>query len=353
MKKSKVVIGLSGGVDSSVSAALLKRAGFDLVGVFMKFQNTKSAYNRCCSIEASQRARKVANQLGIPFYVLNCTGEFKKQVIDYFLKEYKQGRTPNPCVVCNKQIKTKLLFKKMQQLGAGFIATGHYAVVKNGGLFTAKDKQKDQSYFLWQIKQKELQKTLFPLGNYTKPQVRAMAKRFGLVTYKTPESQEVCFVQTKTANFLKKHLKQNQGNIVENETGKVLGKHQGLWFYTIGQRKAIGLSGGPWFVVKKDIKNNVLIVSKKQKDLLQKEVLFTKAYWLSKQTFPFKAKAKIRYNTKPANCVVSKMPEVAPRAFKAVFTKPQKAVTPGQSIVFYQNQRGDTSRVLGGGVIRG
>ncbi|NQU82820.1 MAG: tRNA 2-thiouridine(34) synthase MnmA [Parcubacteria group bacterium] len=355
MKKKenlKVVVAMSGGVDSSVTAALLQRAGFDVTGVFMKFwtapSSGKGGWNRCCSIEATERARKTAQQLGIPFYVLNFADEFKKRIVDYFLEEYKQGRTPNPCVVCNKEIKFGLLLEKALGLEADFIATGHYGKIQCATqckLTKAKDKTKDQSYFLWQLNQKQLKKVLLPVGGYTKKEVRALASEFNLPAAETKESQEVCFIETTTADFLKKYLKQKSGDIVTPD-GKVVGKHQGLWFYTIGQRKGIGLSSGPFYVISKDMKKNVLTVSKDKKDLEKKELVAKNINWISgkEPKMPYKVMAKIRYNSPLASAVIKE--KLSNGRLRIVFTKPQKAVTPGQSVVFYKGQE-----LLGGGII--
>jgi len=385
--KTKIVVAMSGGVDSSVSAALLKQAGFDVVGVMMKFWSDKNAShnltdkkadNRCCSIESEKLARLVAKQIGIPFYVVNVEKEFKKKVVDYFLKEYKSGRTPNPCVVCNKEIKFGLLMQKALKMGADYVATGHYvrttpchsgldpesrvrAQTLDSGfrqndsgfsLLKGKDKNKDQSYFLWQLNQKQLSRVLFPVGNYTKPEVRKLAKKFDLPTAETPESQEVCFINNSTNDFLKKYLKIKPGKIVEKtlrhgsgQAGKVLGQHQGLWFYTIGQRKGIEVQQGPWYVVEKDYKKNNLIISKNQKDLLKKELILKDVNWLSGKDpkLPTKIKVKIRYKSKEAEAVIYKLKN---KSYKLIFTKPQRAITPGQSAVFYRGKE-----LLGGGVI--
>lgn len=342
-KNRKVIVAMSGGIDSSVSAALLKRAGFDVVGVFMKFwaDGPKSVVNRCCTLESEKRARLVAEKLDIPFYVFNFEKEFKKKVVDYFLAEYKAGRTPNPCVVCNKEIKFGLLFKKILSLNADYIATGHYARLRQEKLYKGKDKNKDQSYFLWKLNQKILKHTLFPVGDYAKTEVRKLAKKFNLPVLNIPESQEVCFIQTTTADFLKKYLKSKPGPIVEQVhygASKIIGEHQGLWFYTIGQRKGIGFSKGPFYVLDKDIKKNTLIVTKNEKDLYKKELIVKNVNWASEIKFPLKVMAKIRYRHKLASAIVDKN--------KVIFTKPQRAITPGQSVVFYRGQE-----LLGGGVI--
>jgi len=374
-RSRRVVVAMSGGVDSSVAAALLKQAGFDVIGIMMKFWKDPSASsgqagdNRCCSVESEKLARSVAKKIGILFYVLNVEKEFKEEVVDYFLKEYKKGRTPNPCIVCNKEIKFGFLIKKALSLGADFVATGHYARIQNGKLLKGADKEKDQSYFLWQLDQKQLNHVLFPVGGYTKPEVRKLAKKFKLPTAETPESQEVCFihphtkqehqrnlqangscacygvgVKNTTNDFLRKYLKTEPGKIID-KMGKTLGEHQGLWFYTIGQRRGLEIPQGPYYVVGKDFKKNILIVSKNQKDLNKKELIAKNVNWISgkEPKLPLKAKVKIRYRTKAADAVICKLPTTN---YKLIFTKPQKAITPGQSVVFYKGRE-----LLGGGVI--
>ena len=353
--KIKVVVAMSGGVDSSVSAALLKQAGFDVIGIMMKFwKDGVSSDNRCCSVESEKLARLVAKKIGIPFYVLNVEKEFKEKVVDYFLKDYKKGNTPNPCVVCNKEIKFGFLINKALSLGADFIATGHYARIKNGKLMKGADKEKDQSYFLWQLNQKQLSHVLFPVGGYTKPEVRKMAKKFNLPSAETPESQEVCFIQDTTNNFLKKYLKTKPGNVID-VAGNILGKHNGLWFYTIGQRRGLEIQQGPWFVVGKDFKRNVLIVSKNKKDLNKKELEAFEINWIAPQKLPINAEVKIRYKSNLAKAkimslaggrIFSDRKKTGQARVKIVFQKSQKAITPGQSAVFYKGEN-----LLGGGVI--
>jgi tRNA-specific 2-thiouridylase len=371
-RNRKVIVAMSGGVDSSVAAALLKKRGFNVVGVFMKFWSEPEknglvgTWNRCCSPEAEGRARKVAKILKIPFYVFNFKKEFKKKIVDYFLKEYKDGKTPNPCVVCNKEIKFGLLLEKALALDVDFVATGHYARTNFGKnltivrflpkikLLRAKDKNKDQSYFLWMLNQKQLRKILFPVGNYTKTQVRKLAKKFGLPVFKIPESQEICFIQTTINEFLRKYLREKRGNIV-NKEGKVLGQHQGLWFYTIGQRKGIGFSGGPtfakatvgkpYYVLDKDLKKNLLIVTNNEKDLYKKELIAKNVNWILDKTprLPLKVMAKIRYRHKPALATIGRLKS---KVYSLKFKAAQRAITPGQSVVFYQGQE-----LLGGGII--
>ncbi len=344
------MVAMSGGVDSSVAVALLKKKGFDVVGVFMRFWSEPAsgagcAMNKCCSFEAYNDARRVAQKLEIPIYTLNMKVPFKKLVVDYFLKEYQAGRTPNPCVECNRFIKFGELLRKAKAMGAEYVATGHYARVNGGKLLKGKDPEKDQSYFLYTLTQDKLKQVLFPVGDYNKPWVRAMAKKFGLLVHAKKDSQEVCFVGASLKNFLKKYLKVKSGKILELESGKNLGEHDGLPFYTIGQRRGLALSGGPWYVVKMDAKKNILYISRNEKKLLSKEFTAEKVNWVSGSApkLPLRVKAKIRYKHKEAPCVIKKIKN----NFKIIFDKPQRAVTAGQSAVFY---RGD--EVLGGGVIK-
>lgn len=322
---------MSGGVDSSVAAALLKKEGFDVVGVFMKFWGS----GKCCTPESEKRAHLVSEKLGIPFYVFNFQEEFKKKVVDCFSKQERAGLTPNPCVICNKEIKFGLFFKKALSLGANYIATGHHARLKGEKLLKGKDKNKDQSYFLWKLNPKVLKHVLFPVGDYTKPEIVKLAKKFKLPVLGIKESQDICF----KVKFNKK-----PGPIVlysgtNYGVKKIIGEHQGLWFYTIGQRKGIGLAGGPYYVLGKDMKRNVLIVTKKEKDLYGKELSIKNVNLINKKIlFPEKLSVKIRYRHKSATAIVKKN--------KVIFDKPQRAITSGQSAVFYKGQE-----LIGGGII--
>ena len=346
---------MSGGVDSSVAAAILKKDGLNVIGVFMKFwaepekNSLIGAWNRCCSPEAENRARKVASILDIPFYVFNFEKEFKKKIVDYFLIEYEKGRTPNPCVVCNKEIKFGLLLEKTLSLGRDYIATGHYARIQRKKericLLKVKDKEKDQSYFLWQLNQEQLKRILFPIGNFTKNQVRNLAKKFKLPVLNIPESQEICFIQTTINDFLERHLKTKTGKIVDIE-GKTIGQHQGLYFYTIGQRKGIKLAGGPFYVLDKNFEKNFLIVTKNEKDLYKKELIAENVNWISGKIpkLPLKVKTKIRYRHVASAATI--YPPIPNTKYKILFKRPQRAITPGQSVVFFKGQE-----VLGGGII--
>ncbi|HRY52590.1 MAG TPA: tRNA 2-thiouridine(34) synthase MnmA [Candidatus Portnoybacteria bacterium] len=348
-KNKKVFVGLSGGVDSSVAAALLKKQGYDVVGVFMRFwKDGRGAQNACCSVESEAKALAVAKKLGIPFYIFNFEAEFKKAVVDYFLRELGAGRTPNPCVVCNPQIKFGLFLERAIKMGADYVAMGHYASVKNAQekakLFAGKDKMKDQSYFLCGLSQKQLNRVIFPLGGYVKERVYELAKKMRL-PHQSHQSFDICFAGDYQA-FLKKHLKLKPGKIVDL-AGQEAGEHLGLPFYTIGQRASIG-GPGPFWVVKKDLKKNILFVSNNEKDLYQKEMLLEKINWLRGQApkLPLRCKIKIRYSVKSeagtirANGSIKKM--------VVLFDKPQRAITHGQSAVFY----GKNGEVLGGGIIK-
>jgi tRNA-specific 2-thiouridylase len=343
--KKKICIAMSGGIDSSVTAALLKKQGYDCIGVFMKFWIEKEIKieNKCCSVEAYNDARKVANKLGFRLYTLNFKQPFKKAVVDKWLRQHQLGNTPNPCIHCNQLIKFDLLLKKAKMLGCDYLATGHYVRLAKGKLLIGKDKNKDQSYFLYTLTQKQLKHLIFPLGNYTKAQVRAMAKKMKLPVYQKSESQEICFVPEKTHYpFLKRHLKLKSGPI-KTLDGKTLGQHDGLPLYTLGQRQGIKIGGiGPFYVVKLDYKTNTLFVSKNRDDkLLQtKKFKIKNINWISGQPPKRSEKfgVKIRYQAKTTPCTINKN--------IITLKTPQRAVMPGQSAVFYKGQD-----VLGGGVI--
>lgn len=386
--KQKIVVAMSGGVDSSVAAAILKKSGYDVIGVFLKFWspleytrtgskiiNTNEHENICCSHESADLARSVAEKLKIPFYVLNVSKEFKSSVVDYYIKEYESGRTPNPCVMCNKYIKFGWLLKKAKELGAEYIATGHYVRLwrefpisehqflgksQNPNskcqikLLKAKDLNKDQSYFLWQLSQNQLKHILFPLGNYTKPKVRELARKFGLPTAEKKESQNICFVpDNNNSKFLSSYSKKSvaKGRIVDITSNKqVIGMHKGLMFYTVGQRHGLdgvqlngkGTGFVPAYVVRLDIKKNELVVGE-EKDLYSKELLANKINFIN----PLKncnsgIKAKIRYGHLPSRGKL----EINNNNVKFIFGKPQRAITPGQSVAFYCGDE-----LLGGGII--
>jgi tRNA-specific 2-thiouridylase len=302
----------------------------------------------CCSGDAQRRAELTCAKLGIPFYAKDFSREFKDGVVDDFIEGSKNGLTPNPCAVCNKAIKFGCLLDFTRELGASYVATGHYARTKlnKAGfieLLKGKDKEKDQSYYLWQLTQNELARIIFPLGEFTKPEVRAVARELVLPSSETPESQEACFAPAGTDVFLSKRFAGQPGDIADI-SGKKIGRHEGLWHYTIGQRKGIKLSNGPYYVVSKDAGKNVLIVSKKKSDLFGKEVFLRGINWTSGigPKLPLAVKAKVRSRSKVAAALIKKKKG----AICLEFARPQLAITPGQSAVFY-----DGSRLLGGAFI--
>lgn len=337
--KKKVLIAMSGGVDSSVAVLLLKKAGFDIQGTFLKLADLPNFK------EGERGAREIAKTLGIPFFVFDLRKEFKKEIIDYFLKEYQNGRTPNPCVICNEKIKLGILLKKALSLGFDFLATGHYVQKKGNKLFKANDNKKDQSYFLWRLNQKQLKHLIFPLGDYTKTEVKKMAKKFRISGLIKDESQDICFIGDSTNDFLGKNIKSKPGPIIDDK-GKAISRHQGLHFYTLGQRRGIKIGGTskPLYVIGKNAKKNILVVSQDPKDLEKKELVCGKINWISgnKPKMPLRVKVKIRYRHKPALATIKPYG----KAIKVIFNRPQRAVTPGQSAVFYKGKE-----LLGGGII--
>ncbi len=358
-KKSKIIpkvlVAMSGGVDSSVAAQLLKNKNYEVAGVFLHFWRDPLAgaarENSCCSIASFLDAQATAQKIGIPLYTFNFSEAFKTTVVDNFLSEYQSGRTPNPCVVCNKQIKIGLLLKQAKSLGFDYIATGHYAKLKSvrgeTQLFRARDKKKDQSYFLYTFSSQELKSILFPIGAYTKPQVRKLAEKFGLKVASKPESQDICFVSGSHNNFLKRYLSLKSGDIRLLDNDKKIGEHQGLALYTIGQRRGLVDGTGPYYVAKFDYSRNILYVVKKldEQALYKKELIAQKINWLngSAPDKSLKCQAVIRYGHQPENCSLSLLTK---NKYLVKFSSPQRAISPGQSIVFY-----DQERVLGGGII--
>lgn len=341
---------MSGGVDSSVTAALLCRAGYDVIGVFMK-NWSEDVGDFCCSWSQDlEDARRVAQILGIRFYVWNFEKEYRKQVIDYFFREYKAGRTPNPDVMCNREIKFKVFLNKALRFGADYVATGHYARLKKDRtgyhLLKGKDANKDQTYFLYTLTQAELQHALFPLGTYTKPQVRALAKKFKLPTFAKKDSQGICFIgEVDIKELLQQQIKPKAGKIVDT-TGQVLGQHDGVTFYTIGQRGGLEIGGkGPYYVVAKDMKKNQIVVSADPQDpLLWRQTCVIKdVTWTRTTPVPSKLEVTIRYRHTPVKATVQK---VTTKSLTLQFDEPQRAITPGQAAVFYLRDE-----LVGGGVI--
>ena len=350
MRKMRVVVAMSGGVDSSVAAALLKEQGYEVIGVTMCFNLADSYRTKpaCCGIQGIEDAGRVAHKLGIKHYVLNMQKVLKERVIKDFYGEYMKGRTPNPCVRCNQFIKFDCLLKKALALDAVYLATGHYARkagVRCYVLKKAKDKEKDQSYFLYRLNQEQLKHILFPLGNYTKPEVRKLAYEFSLPVADKSASQEICFLPgADYRGFLREQIKQDikPGEVVDKQ-GNILGRHKGIAFYTIGKREGLGIAKGyPLYITRIDAKTKRITVGTR-KDALGSEFLVKEPHFILK---PLKKKVvlrvKIRYNHKEAKA------EVTPfkNKIKVKFIKPQFAITPGQSAVLYNK---DT--VIGGGII--
>ncbi|MDP3726262.1 MAG: tRNA 2-thiouridine(34) synthase MnmA [bacterium] len=350
--RQKVFVAMSGGVDSSVSAALLKKEGYDVAGVFMKVWQPD--FLKCSRGDDRLDAMRAAAHLKIPFLTFNFEKEYKKEVIDYMIAEYKTGRTPNPDVTCNKTIKFGAFLKKAKKMGADLIATGHYARVKGGKhtkLLAGRDKNKDQSYFLWTLTQEQLRQTLFPVGNYTKPNVRELARKFGLPNAERKESQGLCFVgKFDFKEFLKHYIKEKRGEVL-GEGGEAIGHHNGALFYTIGERHGFTITkktpeDPPFYIVAKDIKKNTLTVSPRGKAEfgLTKEVVLKNVHWISgnapdtKKTY----QARARYR-QPLQNVRYKIQDTR---YKIFFEKPQRAISSGQSLVLYNGEK-----CLGGGII--
>lgn len=355
----KVVVAMSGGVDSSVAAALLKEQGHEVIGITMQVWPSKKAFGGCCSLEAVNDAKRVAERLNIQHYTLNFRDVFKEKVIDNFVEEYKNGRTPNPCIRCNQFIKFDHLARKARELGVKFIATGHYARIESRkqntehgtrGFILKKgaDKRKDQAYVLYMMNQESLAHTLFPLGNLAKDEVRRMAKGLGLPVAEKEESQEICFVEDDDyGRFLKEVYPEavKPGSIMDQK-GNILGMHGGIAFYTLGQRKGIGAHKGlPKYVIQIDREKNAIVIGD-QEDTLGNEVTAGQLNYVSGEAppAPLDVTAKIRYNSPEAPAVLYPLDKGEARV---VFKKPQRAITPGQSMVFY---KGD--EVIGGGIIQ-
>jgi tRNA-specific 2-thiouridylase len=353
--KKKVVIGMSGGVDSSVAAYLLKEQGYEVIGIMMKLSPDNPDYEEnesgCCSISAANDARRVADVLNIPFYVMNFKDVFKTNVIDNFIDEYMEGRTPNPCIVCNKIIKFEEFLRKAKGLGADYIATGHYAKVeKIEGRFLLKksdDDKKDQTYALYSLTQEQLSRTLMPCGDYTKPEIREIAQKIGLEVYRKKDSQEICFIPDNDHGaYIVKYggRKIKPGNFVDKQ-GKVLGVHKGIVYYTIGQRKGLGIAlGKPIFVTDINPLTNQVILGDEEDifktTLIAKDLNFI---MFDKIESDLRVTAKIRYSAKPQLATLIPLEN---NRMKVVFDDKQRAITKGQSVVFYLE-----NSVVGGGII--
>ena len=350
-----VVVGLSGGVDSSVAALLLKEQGFNVIGLYMNNWEETDACGACTGEEDFADVRRVANKIGIPYYSVNFAKEYLDRVFSYFLSEYAAGRTPNPDVLCNREIKFKDFKEKAKELGADYIATGHYCdILHTGGvhyLLKAKDQSKDQTYFLNQLSQEQLDGVLFPLGHLNKAEVRKIAMENGLATAAKKDSTGICFIGERNFRaFLSKYLPAKKGDIITTD-GKKIGKHSGLMYYTLGQRRGLNIGGqkgddgGRWFVIEKDLKNNILYVAHgSEEKLYSKGLILNSVNWIpfAPKEKEFRCTAKFRYRQPEQGCTV----KIRDGFIQVDFDEKQRAITEGQFAVFYQDDK-----CIGGGVI--
>lgn len=346
-QQKTVVVGMSGGVDSSVAALLVKLLGYKVIGLFMKNWDETNPDGRCTADEDYQDVIKVCEKIGIPYYSVNFVQEYWDNVFQEFLTDYKLGLTPNPDILCNREIKFKVFYQRARLLGADYLATGHYCQLKDSNLHKAVDSLKDQTYFLYAVDRPVFEHVLFPIGHLPKPKVREIAARYDLATKEKKDSTGICFIGERNfKNFLSQYISGVQGNFVDLE-GKVLGKHDGVCFYTLGQRKGLGI-GGPgaaWFVVGKKTENNEVILAQGEDHpaLYADELVATELNWLiPMKSEDFRCHAKIRYRQTEQPCEVF----FTNSGVRVKFDVPQRAMTPRQSIVFY-----DGSLCIGGGII--
>lgn len=355
--ETRIVVGMSGGVDSSVAALLLKQQGYDVIGVFMKNWDDTDEQGICTATEDFEDVRHVCDHIGIPYYSVNFEREYMDRVFKYFLDEYKRGRTPNPDVLCNREIKFKELLDRAQQLGADYLATGHYAQVHPNAvdgkfdLLRGNDPGKDQTYFLHMLTQEPLSKAMFPIGHMPKARVREIAKEAGLPTATKKDSTGICFIGERNfKQFLSQYLPAQEGEM-RTLSGEVKGTHDGLMYYTIGQRQGLGIGGSgtgePWFVVGKDLTNNVLLVEQghDHPSLYAESLTASDLNWIlgDAPAQEFHCTAKFRYRQPDQGVMVFVEPD---NKCRVLFDEPQRAITPGQSVVFYQEEM-----CLGGGII--